>query len=1058
VTYSATLSAALLQLASVFQVPYLCFHNCPTTRSPFAFRFLPSCAQIAESLNHVLSTLNWEYVLFYDDSECSNELFHALNSSADFYMPKGFTEMAELTMALSVKTSKFKTWVLVTGAEMSAVLQGILIDEGMMVEGTGLLAGPYSGNGLSSEGILLAMFGGQNTTASFENFIVSSIVNTSVAVAQAMSVNMASLEQAVSIVFPMHRPKTQMDLFNINKKSLVKVREYYCEDRKNYTSFKDIVYVGGVTTAPINTKTKIMVSLSAGLSKPPTSPQRSNQNMMNGAALAVTDFNANATDFDGFKFGYTNVTCYTKASSINTSCYDSYSDKFGLIHFSPHSEPYSIMLYDYLKDKKLSLFGSSDGLEMADKNNYPMYISTGIPYKYDVNALLQVITFMGFDSIAVASDNSSNSIEWYSWAVADAQNYNLAILNNVSKSIFKVDSSGNLIDADSTFQDIVNSKARIVIISCSMPTFLQILSKFVDLGLETGDIFCALKSLNISILANTSDPTFEKRSGLINGHFSLSSISYYGDLGQNIAKRLLNLYGTYSVRTCDYYDAFMLAAHAIQSLIITGKRYDNSTRILSEARKTRFRGCHGLVKMIDSTNMRSSESYTVQQVIMVNNSYTFPIVANYYPTGTTLFEVVQPISWGTTESPTSIRVHNWNCPFNPNHLSFFKDGIIIISVVTGVISIFTIITTIYIWKRFWHKEIEMMTKSEELSFQDSVTFITVFLEFFQLAAMGPSVSPFFGALSTFSSASSFSIENIISLKNGVFWYVLLSMLFSSGYWVLLCIVWAFNLHERFYSVLIFRFFGWSILNLMPILGNLMFIPIISTLINVFQCDQSLDGTIAQSVLYQDCYQTCWTQHHIAYAVVSGIFILIYQPLAVFLRPVWQDYLPLLHVKALPSYLTFKSAFQVLLIVLNKTLKRYYAFAHGIVFLCLIIIYEAILLTFKAYNYERVNLWQKIGIATVIWLAFTTVLYDSGVGEGYILLPLLFIGWVLMILIGLWIQIKKYPSLLYRKPQKDLQRIIRWMFNIEKGMDMFSSARYEDQSAEPKSDSRMLGFK
>ncbi|CAG9335814.1 unnamed protein product [Blepharisma stoltei] len=68
---------------------------------------------------------------------------------------------------------------------------------------------------------------------------------------------------------------------------------------------------------------------------------------------------------------------------------------------------------------------------------------------------------------------------------------------------------------------------------------------------------------------------------------------------------------------------------------------------------------------------------------------------------------------------------------------------------------------------------------------------------------------------------------------------------------------------------------------MLILGNLCFIPFVSVLLDVFVCDESIGDSFTDSFLAKDCYQFCWKGNHIVYAILSGIAILIYEPLAVF---------------------------------------------------------------------------------------------------------------------------------------------------------------------------------
>ena len=594
-------------------------------------------------------------------------------------------------------------------------------------------------------------------------------------------------------------------------------------------------------------------------------------------------------------------------------------------------------------------------------------------------------------------------------------------------------------------------------ISCSPFTFNQVLSKISDLGLKQGDIYFATINVNPDILVNISDPEFIKRKKFIIGTLSLNYGNFIGDLGSYIENELITKYKTYSRRTCDYFDSFSLGYYGIKSLILQGKDYEKSSLIMSEARKARFVGCCGSIKVVDYTNLRESELYVIFQMSKNGSIYVNTEIARYYPSGSKIFEIVQPPYWNSYKTPTSIRTTDWNCPFDPDNLKTFQGGQIAIGIVCGVVGLFTIINTLIIWKKFWNKEIDDLTIAEEISFQDSVAMVTILMELIQTASMGPDLSTLFNVFQSIASALTYSIEDFISVENGVFWYILTSILILVAFWVLLCIVWIFQLHINFSEFWLFRFFGWSIVNLMPILGNLMFIPIISTLINVFLCDKSLDGTYKESVLDKDCHQKCWDSTHLPIAIISGIFIILYQPLAVYFRPLWQELLPLLHIKALPRYLMMKSVYQVILIILNKTLKRFSRGAHSIVYILLISIYSFIVIIKKSYNYTRIRLWHRLGSICLIALTFVCILNEYLYFNQALWIPVLLMTWIVIIIVGIRVQHLKYPSLLYRTSNKDVEKIFRWMFNLEKSDSIFRSVKYElkDQQKEECSMDRMV---
>ena len=1049
-TGSAILSSKLNRISHDYQIPILCLKGCKEENSNYVINGIDSCERLFEELNKTLNLLDWSnYSVFYDDFQCSEELSLALNPVERFFVSYEMDELVNILISKFLKTSGVKQWILVTGDRTSKLIEYQLKENNMFKSGNGLLAGSINYFGLSELGILQLSNLGYEDSKSFEDFLTKYLYNVLQTIkdltdSEAITIK---LRQAVS---KNHNP----GLYNIQENKTTLIFDLNCEP---CDPLIQIIYFQGSLEPPLSTITTIEMSMTAGITDTTNIFQISNQNMMNGVYIAADLYNSFNGTMKNFKFIYNNIPCYFSALYLNTSCYLNYTNSFGLFHMSAHSEPYSILLYSLMSKFNMNLFGSSDGIILADKNQYPLFISTGIPHKYELNALVHVIKFLGFDKFAVLCTNSSNDQLFVSYAIEDAYGNNMQIINDLNNYVFNVGLNGVINGSDSVFEDIVKSKARIVYIACSALVFNQVLNKFDDLGLKQGDIYFASIQINLLILANYSDPNYTKRKKFIQGTLSLSNGFFIGDLGNYVQTQAKTKYGIFNKRTCDYFDSFSLGYYAIKSLILQGKDYEKSSSIMTEARKARFIGCNGSIKVIDYTNLRESELYVISQISLNSSNFSNPVIANYYPSGSTIFKIIQPPYWNSYSTPSSIRTTNWNCPFDPDRLKTFENGRIVVGLVCGIVGVFTIANTIIIWKKFWNKELDDLSTSEEISFQDSVAMITVLMELIQTASMGPDLSDFFNVFQSMASAMTYSIDDFISVQNGIFWYILASMIILVGYWVLLCVVWIFQLHNKLAGFWLFRFFGWSITNLMPIIGNLMFIPIISTLINVFICDKSLDDTFDQSILDKDCYQTCWDSTHFPIAVISGVCILLYQPLAVYFRPLWQDLLPLLHIKALPRYLMMKSVFQIILIVLNKTLKRFDRKVHSIIFLLLISTYFLIIYLKNSYNYTRIRLWHRLGTVGLITLTLTCILNEYLYFNQALWVPVLILSWIILTVFGLRIQHLKYPSLLYRTAPKEIEKIFRWMFNLERSDSIFKSGKYEhkDQSKEPGSLDRMI---
>ena len=84
----------------------------------------------------------------------------------------------------------------------------------------------------------------------------------------------------------------------------------------------------------------------------------------------------------------------------------------------------------------------------------------------------------------------------------------------------------------------------------------------------------------------------------------------------------------------------------------------------------------------------------------------------------------------------------------------------------------------------------------------------------------------------------------------------------------------FRLDEKLERIVLLGNLGWISWLVLPYLGNLCFLPIISILLDVFICGHGVainpdDITYKDSVLFRDCYEECWQGNHIYYVCFSS---------------------------------------------------------------------------------------------------------------------------------------------------------------------------------------------
>ena len=82
--------------------------------------------------------------------------------------------------------------------------------------------------------------------------------------------------------------------------------------------------------------------------------------------------------------------------------------------------------------------------------------------------------------------------------------------------------------------------------------------------------------------------------------------------------------------------------------------------------------------------------------------------------------------------------------------------------------------------------------------------------------------------------------------------------------------------------------------------------------------------------------------------------------------------------------------------------------------------------FRAFNYARVWFWHMLSLCGVLWLGLMTTL-DMLTVEHLSYIGLLFAGWFVMIVFGVLVQNKLFPSRIKLEKHPDLPRLFAWAF-------------------------------
>lgn len=586
------------------------------------------------------------------------------------------------------------------------------------------------------------------------------------------------------------------------------------------------------------------------------------------------------------------------------------------------------------------------------------------------------------------------------------------------------------------FRTLLDSKVRIImIVSVSRDIIERVVSSLYQAGARRGDIvIVAAPWLVDGVWEYMRGSHYEEYSELMPGAFISFPMSFLGSEGMRIYHSLKGKLGLEPPSgMCLFYDSGMLMAHALDFLIEHGEDAEDGFQVNSALRSTRFTGCTGVVYVDPGSNDRSQMDFLVHnlQYFAGNDTWKLVPTLRYSPTSVTMVTRLNDFQWpdGSSKTPTDTFEYDINCPFPSRDLRASAAGRgVMLGVCYGIV-LFTSLVTVWIWKKWWSRSITPLAGSCEISVSDVIVLGSIVIEFVQYVTLCTASSGLITALQRLGESVTLDFRSLVELENGMFWTLLNCVLLSCMLWTVFLMMFYLDLWKKLAGMCttIEQLADFAL----PIVGNLGFLPFLSCLMEVFLCDQTTGDKWSDAVLSKDCYQRCWTYPHYIYVFGACGALVLYVPTAVFCRPLWQEFQPALHVKTSPGFLMLKTMYQVTLIVLSKTVKRIWPFAHSVVYTGVSLCFTGLVIWKKPFNYARPNLWQVVLMAGIVWLGLLSCI-SAGLDHigNLVLVALLLSGWGLLLSIGVIVQFRRFPSQLHRRRGRDVTLLFK--FQLQKG--------------------------
>ncbi|CAG9310181.1 unnamed protein product [Blepharisma stoltei] len=658
-----------------------------------------------------------------------------------------------------------------------------------------------------------------------------------------------------------------------------------------------------------------------------------------------------------------------------------------------------------------------------NKSSFPEFMTVTKDERFNTGVILNLAGVFGWKHFIIIYDE--DNLGTYNYFVEKIAKNNMKIANSPDlRTMDMFYTKDEYPKWKNWFAKIISLKVRLFVIFLTPPFWFYIVESFYDAGLRRGDaLFLSNARLAYSIVWETDLVQQRKIIELLYGTVITAQGEWIGEYGQKIKNGFIKEYGNETDFRCLAFDATILLLNGIEFTIKQGQNVNDHQVMNENLRKQKFLGCSGSISIEPEGNQRSIPTIVIFN-LKWNEKEQFmyeELVGQYDASSSQLITFYSEIIWydNTTIAPSDLVTYENDCPFPARNISHSERGAGILYAITISFIFITIIESFYLWKIFWKDiVIEKLTTPIHSHFEDYIVMGIIVIDLFQFISQGPDISGLFPWLSWLSNYSVIHFDSNVS--GDAYWDYLYLALIISCY----CVASAFLLAFKTFKIL--NYARDLSMIMLPIIGNMMFVPMISIILSIFECDKGIGPNVSDSFIKHDCATYCWGDKYLIWGVFSIISLIAYIPLSLYFRIYYENTNDYINIKAKPLFTIEKTIIQLLIVVLTKTSKPYDESLHGL--FCIIILVLILFLCFKQspYNYHRVNLWLTISYIAILWNYILSSLYWLARFDSPILwLMLQFLVWCILVAVGITIQCKFFPSLLIADKVVDITMFFKF---------------------------------
>lgn len=710
---------------------------------------------------------------------------------------------------------------------------------------------------------------------------------------------------------------------------------------------------------------------------------------------------------------------------------------------------YAKSLSSDIEIKPLVSYGISEG-SLSDSLAYPCFLRTIMHDGYQASAVIMFLVYIDRPKIALLYTEDTIGKTMYDTFISTSKTMNTDIANDDDKRGIRVllNEDGSLSsvtknDIDVALKDVIRKQLKIIVFLGNKIVSAEIAKQAHEKELNGNDYaFIGSIWLDDTVweyIDNFYSGWKEEIFNVLDGAITLAQNGVEGTIGDDFAEEFLKKYDmNYTTEALLAYDTVYLYANSLKSMIENSQNVHNGQELLNALRRADFLGASGKVVFQADTNDRSSYGY---KVVNLRKNGEFVTIFTFNPQDVVIFspEPGSQLKWhnGILNTPSDSWNTTFDCPFAEHMLKISTKGVIIIISIGFFLFVLTLFLSLFSYKKWKQIKIIKITKPVIRSVKDTLVEVQIAVEFFQFIAIAPTFKSLELVVQSASNIFMLDVLKVAQSQKQNYWILLIVVCTMCFFWFIFVAIISTNI-EYFVKKIPFcqRIIGILNNTYLPFFGNTMFLPFSALMLDAFICDHSAQGS---DFVWRDCYMQCWGSDHIPYIILASLAIIVYEPVAVFIRPLWQQASTGLNLKIRPFFLLFKTCMQILLIAFGKSLQGISPLAHGVIFTVLFITFVAVTIKVKPFNYNRCNLWEISSLIAVTYMSILATISYNVSPESIAWFIALIVGWLIIATITMFIQRKYMPDLLISPNRRKTKRSLK---------DVFSRGKVENYNEEP----------